>query len=1095
MNPELTMEQCYRDHLTRVYNRLSLTALPERDPGVKDLPLDKVFVKLNVVVPAPPPSAVSFRRFSEERGEGGEFSTQRHLPRHAEGKEGVEEEWRWRQYREEIKAPPPVPISIATALRQHRHLVILGTPGSGKTTLLRWLAITFAQQQQAQPDRLGVEFSQERVPILLELRRFVSRAQHWIDSPGVFNLAKEICQWIDADARFAGITAEWMSQVLTQQPCLLLLDGLDEIADLEARRRLLESLEAFSQNPQYEKVQCLLTSRFHGFQGIALGANFQQTEVHPFSEEDIALFIRHWYATAYADMAESQAEAQQLIEAIQANVGVKELAQNPLLCTIIAIIYRNNRILPNRRVELYWKCCEALLDTWERNKAIKESGLIGGFDWQTKLELLMPVAYWFHEGNHGRLAVKEEEVVKLLTTSLEELRERRLSGGKPIEQEAREFIATIRDRSGLLQGRGDGTLEFTHRTFQEYLAARYIAKQAEAVCIDIVMTHLHEEWWREVHLLVIGHLGSGGDTAEKATRLLLTILNDAYKAPSRWLLLVGRWLPRLQWQRRLAWHILREFELVAQGYADCAPAGRTETLKNALSDFAVRRVSQGEHNRIYFAQRDFVLDILAKYALPREEVATVLVKELSDKRYVMRWGILKRLGHLGQASEEVITALVQALRDNEVLIIRQVATESLGCLGQASESVIAALVQASQDKDTLMRQAATESLGRLGQASEVVINALIQALQDKEDYVRYTAAENLGRMGQINPKIATALSKALQDAHAGVRYHAAAGLGLLRQAGPKTITALLEDLQNADFLVRYIAVQSLRDLEQANPEVITALVRLLQDENWGMRKTAADGLIRLGRHASGEAVTVLLKALQDKGNVPLIRKEAAESLGRLDRASEEIIAALVEALQDDEEFVCKAAADSLGRLGRTNELVKALQDDDWIVCREAAANLIRLGQVTQEVVAIQIRALRDKKLRANDRPVHKDAIENLGQLKKLDDQELWTEVLIVLQEKLHNNDWDDRGVRQAAFNSLRQLLEGKQIPGYRWRSLEERARFWQRFTSPLFEKLVLITLIGILLWLLGTDNQIVQILGIVGIAFTILPTLLFPPKP
>lgn len=94
-------------------------------------------------------------------------------------------------------------------------------------------------------------------------------------------------------------------------------------------------------------------------------------------------------------------------------------------------------------------------------------------------------------------------------------------------QEAQEFIAAIRDRSGILQERGDGTLEFSHRTFQEYLAARYIAAQPDPVYIDMVMEHLHEAWWREVHLLVIGHLGSGSDGAEKAC--LLRHLMPRYK--------------------------------------------------------------------------------------------------------------------------------------------------------------------------------------------------------------------------------------------------------------------------------------------------------------------------------------------------------------------------------------------------------------------------------------------------------------------------------------------------------------------------------------------------------------------------------------
>jgi hypothetical protein len=50
-------------------------------------------------------------------------------------------------------------------------------------------------------------------------------------------------------------------------------------------------------------------------------------------------------------------------------------------------------VLPERRVDLYEKCCEVLLDTWERNKDIRDSGRIGRYGWKTKLELLAALAF------------------------------------------------------------------------------------------------------------------------------------------------------------------------------------------------------------------------------------------------------------------------------------------------------------------------------------------------------------------------------------------------------------------------------------------------------------------------------------------------------------------------------------------------------------------------------------------------------------------------------------------------------------------------------------------------------------------------------
>ena len=41
----------YRRQVERVFNRISLTGLPERDPGLSELPLDRVFISLTIQMP------------------------------------------------------------------------------------------------------------------------------------------------------------------------------------------------------------------------------------------------------------------------------------------------------------------------------------------------------------------------------------------------------------------------------------------------------------------------------------------------------------------------------------------------------------------------------------------------------------------------------------------------------------------------------------------------------------------------------------------------------------------------------------------------------------------------------------------------------------------------------------------------------------------------------------------------------------------------------------------------------------------------------------------------------------------------------------
>ena len=1061
-------DQIYRNKISETYNKLVLTGLPERDPRLHEIKLENIFVKLNIAI--------------EENFRPG-------FERVLEHSDNPDEREKTRYFEQRFEKQTVKTISTAEALQKYRYLIITGSPGSGKTTLLRWLAVTFADKRQT--ENLGKAFTEEVIPVLLELRRFSKRFQTLTESqPATFDLAAEISEFVGSDPRFDGVSAEWMQQTLKEKPCLLLIDGLDEIADNMTRQRLLEAVEAFVQTSTYARVRCLLTTRPHGFQDVSLGAKFQKTEVQAFDAEDIAAFIRHWYVTAYA--AEYQQEAEELITAIQAQDRVTELAENPLLCTIIAIIYRNNRVLPNRRVELYLKCCEALLDTWERNKKeiVAQSPLIGRFDWQVKLELLMPIAYRFHE-QAQKLVLPEAEVEKLLAETLEKFD---LRSGKEAEQEARQFIGAIRDRSGLLQGRGDGTLEFSHRTFQEYLAARYIAAQPDY--IDLVMPHLHKAWWREVHLLVMGHLGSGSDTALKAEKLMLTILS-VYKEPNalllppnvwwwlRWFKLekdwqltvakkllilhqwlnLGMWFHRLQWQKRVAWHTLREFELVAQSYAGCTATAKTKKLSQTLSEFAFKRFSKWKYNPFYSRQYGLLLTILVKNNLPCEQLIETLLKNLPHRNKYIQSFSASSLVLLGQENETVIDVLRAALCD-EYYKVRRAAAKELGQLKQVSDVVIDSLLKALLDKHAEVRRDAAASLGKLSQASEAIIDALLNALSDKNGGVRRAAVESLGKLDMGSEAVINALIKTLSDKHGDVRSASATSLGKLGQASKVVIDALLKALFDEKWYVRSAATQSLGQLNQTSEIVIDALLKALLDKDEFVQKSSISSLEKLGQSRES-IVNILVKSLLD--NDEKVRFAAASSLAQLGQTSELVINILLKALLDNDEYVRCAAAESLGQLNHTSEavidaLLKALLDNDEYVQYAAAESLGQLNHASEAVISTLIKALFDK-----EEYVRRAAADSLLDKLKIKDEKIIKQILIRLNYDLHSID------AYQAFASLRKHLNGKQIPGYLWKSpLRIRMKkWWEREMEKMPEvvKNPVYILITIFIVILGIVNS------------------------
>ncbi|MEZ5388086.1 MAG: NACHT domain-containing protein [Prosthecobacter sp.] len=122
-------------------------------------------------------------------------------------------------------------------LRNHPRafaIVIIGAPGCGKTTLLHHVLLTYARRHQW---RHRMRF---RLPIFIELRRV---APELPDDPKKSpDLAKLIEIVWKKDSRNAGIIKRmpkgWLTNRLRSGRCLLLWDGLDEVADPVERSKV-----------------------------------------------------------------------------------------------------------------------------------------------------------------------------------------------------------------------------------------------------------------------------------------------------------------------------------------------------------------------------------------------------------------------------------------------------------------------------------------------------------------------------------------------------------------------------------------------------------------------------------------------------------------------------------------------------------------------------------------------------------------------------------------------------------------------------------------------------------------------------------------
>ena len=160
---------------------------------------------------------------------------------------------------------------------QPRALAVIGAPGSGKTTLLRHTARALCLRSPGQS---------RRIPVLLYLR---DHAETIVTDPKV-TLPALVGTALD---RY-GLTepAGWLDGRLRAGDCVVLLDGLDEVA--RQQDRLAVSEWVGTQVLRYPGNDFVVTSRPLGYQSTPVEAAIT-LQVQPFTDEEVSRFVHAWY--------------------------------------------------------------------------------------------------------------------------------------------------------------------------------------------------------------------------------------------------------------------------------------------------------------------------------------------------------------------------------------------------------------------------------------------------------------------------------------------------------------------------------------------------------------------------------------------------------------------------------------------------------------------------------------------------------------------------------------------------------------------------------------------------------------------------------
>lgn len=381
------------------------------------------------------------------------------------------------------------------ALADHDRVLLRGEAGSGKTTLIQWLAVSAARQDP--DDRMA--YLAGLIPFVLPLRTLTRHGGH-LPAPKDFLAA--------VGTPLAGEEPPgWQSRVLAAGRGLLLVDGIDEVPESErahAHGWLGDLAEAYPGN------RWLVTSRPSAVAEDWLTAEeFVELKLSPMRPAEVRSFVGRWHTAARTgasdeDKALSSYETQ-LLHAVRTKPDLGRLATNPLMCGLICALHRDRHgFLPIGRKELYQAALSMLLTRRDRERGVTGTELRE----EPQLQILQRLAYWLIKD--GRTEMTRDRALTEIGKALPALPEMAALG------EPETILAHLLNRSGLLRAPTPDTIDFCHRTFQDFLGARALLDEGT---FGMVRKHAADDQWEDVIRMAVAQ-GRPRDRADILRELL-----------------------------------------------------------------------------------------------------------------------------------------------------------------------------------------------------------------------------------------------------------------------------------------------------------------------------------------------------------------------------------------------------------------------------------------------------------------------------------------------------------------------------------------------------------------------------------------------
>ena len=738
---------------------------------------------------------------------------------------------------DKVRITLSAPIPAEEILGGDEDCVVVAGPGGGKSSLLRTGLITEAERWQ----RGGVG-------------RWIPVRVLAADLVAPLPLPEAIAAGVTADLSAVGICEGWPAEFFKVKPLravrwLVLVDGLDEISDSQARSGVLAKLAGVALGDRPSPYRFVVATRPLPAGELdpdpSSGWAARHYELQPFALDDLDGFAERWF-TALALTEPRQAAVAFTAELTRTRLS--DLARTPLMATMLCQLFaaHPDRPLPAGRAGVYQRFVELLRERQVTVGVYAQMGSALGQYGPTAAaaatrvlgdspELISRLAAARHGGN-------TTPAVDLLTAWTGTHQPPQIPGNVWAA-----FLGEVLRRSGLLVERADD-FAFLHQTITEYLAAKHTAadEQASAAAFHEVFGS-----WSKPLLHWSPRRRTWSRTWLRARRTWSEPkLDESYIG-----FLVAAWQER----------------------SDLTPALRRLVSRGGLGGclFIAARVREGTP-----LDRTVVTS-----------AATTIAAFAADPAldgYVRREAA-DALAGLGDARGADLLAALAAAPALDGYVRRE-AADALAGLGDARGADLLAALAADPAVTGGVRREAAVALAGLGDARNADLLAALAADPALDGYARREAADALAGLGDARGADLLAALAADPAVTGGARREAADALAGLGDARGADLLAALAADPALDGYVRREAAVALAGLGDArNADLLAALAADPALDGYA-RREAADALAGLGDARGADLLAALAADPAVTGGA---RREAAIALAGLgDARGADLLAAL-----------------------------------------------------------------------------------------------------------------------------------------------------------------------------------------------------------